>query len=522
MKVPVSIRRTRWELGSENTDDDFHTDVVFLRVSVRHLTRICGVSHDQALLSYRGYRGTFYYDAASTRRLCTVLIERLKHDRRWSEWLLSEILRRSDLLFNVFDRPLGAGRRSLLAAYARQLHAQTSLYEVCWIPEILQAEGVGLTAYLHRYLDSRLGQRADANRAFIALTLDVDGTGALLLDRRLLALAERVVRSRHLAAMFRQPLRYLRLALPPTISRELLSLAREYGFLAYHGYSDRRVEGTDDMLARLCGLVRDPDARTALRNAAGNRRALTAERRECIRSLRIDDVHRRLFLLEGRFATLKLRRRLAQLKNFHHLDRLLGTLAGLLDVAESVVRFMLPEEIVQHVANRRRVSPSITRRREAMLYYIDHSVERIFTSAEAIGFGDGLLPAVAEGISYLQGRPASSGTAAGRAVVAHRKEDAIAAGFERGDILVTIEGDTDLIELLRVAGGLVTDQGGATCHLASIARDFGLPAVIGTSFATRWLKTGDAVYVDAMEGRVEKLPPLRRSGSRHRIDGETT
>jgi len=113
-------------------------------------------------------------------------------------------------------------------------------------------------------------------------------------------------------------------------------------------------------------------------------------------------------------------------------------------------------------------------------------------------------------ITALKGQPASTGTVAGRAVVAFRAADAERFAFRRGDILVTAEGDTDLMDVLRLAGGLVTDQGGVTCHLGAIARDLGIPAVLGTGRATTWIETGDTVYIDACEGTVQKLPPLGR------------
>ena len=54
-------------------------------------------------------------------------------------------------------------------------------------------------------------------------------------------------------------------------------------------------------------------------------------------------------------------------------------------------------------------------------------------------------------------------------------------------------------------GGLVTDAGGVASHPAVVAREFGLPAVVGTSIATQRIATGDRIRVNGATGVVEVL-----------------
>jgi phosphoenolpyruvate synthase/pyruvate phosphate dikinase len=56
----------------------------------------------------------------------------------------------------------------------------------------------------------------------------------------------------------------------------------------------------------------------------------------------------------------------------------------------------------------------------------------------------------------------------------------------------------------RIAG-LVTDTGGTTSHPAVLSREFGIPAVVGTSVATKRIRTGDRIRVDGSKGTVEVL-----------------
>ena len=74
-----------------------------------------------------------------------------------------------------------------------------------------------------------------------------------------------------------------------------------------------------------------------------------------------------------------------------------------------------------------------------------------------------------------------------------------------GDILVCQMTNPAWVVLFTKIAGLVTDTGGTTSHPAVLAREFGIPAVIGTSVATHRIVTGDRVRIDGSAGRVEIL-----------------
>ena len=77
--------------------------------------------------------------------------------------------------------------------------------------------------------------------------------------------------------------------------------------------------------------------------------------------------------------------------------------------------------------------------------------------------------------------------------------------LKRGEILVTSMTTPDLLPAMERAAAFVTDEGGITCHAAIIAREMKKPCIIGTKIATKVLKDGDLVEVDANEGVVRKL-----------------
>ena len=76
--------------------------------------------------------------------------------------------------------------------------------------------------------------------------------------------------------------------------------------------------------------------------------------------------------------------------------------------------------------------------------------------------------------------------------------------FKNKDILVTAMTTPDFLPLMQRASAFVTDEGGITCHAAINARELKKPCVIGTKIATKFLKDGDLVEVNATKGTIKK------------------
>ncbi|MFH1030300.1 MAG: PEP-utilizing enzyme [bacterium] len=74
-----------------------------------------------------------------------------------------------------------------------------------------------------------------------------------------------------------------------------------------------------------------------------------------------------------------------------------------------------------------------------------------------------------------------------------------------GEVLVTNNTTPDFVPALKKVSAIITEQGGVTCHAAIVAREIGKPCIIGTGNATKILRDGDLVEVDAERGIVRKL-----------------
>jgi pyruvate, water dikinase len=109
-----------------------------------------------------------------------------------------------------------------------------------------------------------------------------------------------------------------------------------------------------------------------------------------------------------------------------------------------------------------------------------------------------LLPSVSAPKPLLTGRAVGEMVGQGRArVIADADQMRV---FQSGEVLVTQRTTPDWEPIMKQASAIITDQGGRTCHAAIIARELGIPAIVGCGQATALLKTGQMLTVDCSQG----------------------
>ncbi len=143
------------------------------------------------------------------------------------------------------------------------------------------------------------------------------------------------------------------------------------------------------------------------------------------------------------------------------------------------------------------------------LFIVQSRPETVWSMKEVTSTSSSTLTSVAEARIVLKGLPASPGVYAGKAKIVFSPEDA-AKKIQKGDILVTKMTNPDWVPYMRLAGAIVTDEGGMTCHAAIVSRELGIPCIVGSKDATKLLRDGETYTVDARsgviyEGLVEEL-----------------
>ena len=107
-----------------------------------------------------------------------------------------------------------------------------------------------------------------------------------------------------------------------------------------------------------------------------------------------------------------------------------------------------------------------------------------------------------KGVELFSGLPASPGVAAGKTEIILQPSDIV--NLKEGEVLVAEMTTPDFVPAMKRAAAIITDRGGRTCHAAIVARELGVPCVVGTGNATNILKEKQLVTVDGYTGRIYK------------------
>ncbi|TBL79123.1 phosphoenolpyruvate synthase [Paenibacillus thalictri] len=173
--------------------------------------------------------------------------------------------------------------------------------------------------------------------------------------------------------------------------------------------------------------------------------------------------------------------------------------AGVIHEQEDMY-YLTFEELREAVRTKQLDDQIISKRKDEYMLYEKLTPPRVITSDGEIIAGEYSrenIPAEA-----IVGLPVSSGVIEGRARVILNMEE---ADLEEGDILVTAFTDPSWTPLFVSIKGLITEVGGLMTHGAVIAREYGLPAVVGVENATKLIKDGQRIRVHGTEGYIEVL-----------------
>lgn len=231
------------------------------------------------------------------------------------------------------------------------------------------------------------------------------------------------------------------------------------------------------------------------------------EKAEMFRSLNLSKGTRAVFDLLEFFARWIDERKEAALRANLYLEAYAKEISKLLGRSIWEVKYMTQREIRDALMRKKKIASKILAARRSFSVFVVtrrnyETQENIFIGEEAQKLWDAMFRL--QETKKIHGQVASAPVdkIKGRAQVVL---DVAKQKFRAGNILVTTMTRPEFVPLLRKAKAIITDEGGITCHAAIISRERGIPCVIGTKIATKVLKDGDLVEVDARYGIVRKI-----------------
>ena len=241
-----------------------------------------------------------------------------------------------------------------------------------------------------------------------------------------------------------------------------------------------------------------------LQKYESERKELLEKQKDIYENIDIDMVHKKLFGIAQDLVYNKGIRKDAMFYYFYALENMHKEIAKRFYLSLNQIRYLYPHEYKDILLKNKYDTEVLNSRYKYSLFYSTghYSQDLLLEGDEARKFIKKLsiIKENIENIKLLQGDCASAGRVRGNVTIVNTVDEI--KKMKEGDVLVSIATNPNLVPAIKKAAAIVTDIGGITCHAAIISRELGIPCVISTRIATKVLKNGDLIDVDATHGKV--------------------
>jgi len=213
-----------------------------------------------------------------------------------------------------------------------------------------------------------------------------------------------------------------------------------------------------------------------------------------------------LFSVSSFFTYLKDHRKGIYQKSYVVMEPIIEEIAKRLDLSAKEIKYLIDDEIKEALLQKKDFHKIASQRADYCVSHVYKGKIEVLIGDKAAKLINKYVLRPTENIvatNQLKGTVAYVGKVKGIVKLVINKEDV--DKVKKGDILVSPATNPDLIIAMKKSAAFVTDRGGITSHAAIVSREFKKPCVVGTGNATKVLKDGDLVEVDAEKGVVKIL-----------------
>lgn len=529
----------KWILGEDIPDIDFAFSQMWLSCFVNEFASPGGRAYKKILAVYNGYNLLFYYGDKDSDAVGEHLVKKLLDNPTFFEKVNKEIPKCADKLRKfcetIPERGLDSLSNSeLWSMFEKQDAIHTEYYQWGWIPVAADMFHNNLTEKLKQKLRSLGVKEDEVNSCLITLTQPREKSLIQIEKQEFLELALRIKKNKKHRELFmslfkkfqeqsvaplgyqthtkeyeellEQKVRELVTSIDPSLFSKIRKHYQKY-FYVNHMWVGK-ASTFEYYLKELVKLIgTHADVETILAEDEKDMREGIAKREKLVKKLKLSEDVRKLFDGFGDFMVTKIYRRYAQIYAVYKMEFLQREIGQRFNLSEKEVRFMLPTEVKQMLLEQVVDREEIKERVKFCVYYAEKDNDVVFTGVRAKELAEEAKKIDLADISELKGQTGCLGKATGVVKQIFRPEDM--SKMKKGDVLVSIATDPDIVSAMKKSAAIVTEQGGVTCHAAIVSRELGIPCVIGTKIATKVLHDGDLVEVDANKGIVRVLKRAR-------------
>ena len=521
-----------WMLAEDIPDMDFFFCQMWLTCFVNEFDWPGGKAYAKILSIHKGYHQWFYFGEQDSKELGDHLVKKFLKNPAFVKKVNKEIVRWADILYRYGDSLPETGldrcsNRQLWKFYKKHNEIHTKYYQWAWIPVAVDMFHSNLTEKLKQYLRDIGVKEEKINEYFVLLTQPTKKSLIQIEHEEFLKIAIKIQKDKYHQELFKELFKKFK-------EQEVAKFGYETHSLEYEKLFEKSVEGIKNKIkphiyrliqkhyqkyfyvahmwvgkvssfeyylkefVRLVGSGANLEA--DYRKEQKNLASTLKKRQQLIKKLKIRNPLLIFFNGFGDFMVTKIYRRFAQIYALYKMEYILEEIGKRLNLNLMEVRFMLPEEVKKALLFNKINRKKIKQRKRFCVYYVEKGQDKMFVGVKAKEIAKTTKRKI-EKVVEIKGQTGCVGKAKGRVKIIFRPRDM--GKMKKGDILVSIATDPDIVPAMKKAAAIVTEQGGVTSHAAIVSRELGIPCVIGTKIATKVLKDGDLVEVDANKGVVK-------------------
>jgi len=345
------------------------------------------------------------------------------------------------------------------------------------------------TERLKSYLRMKTDNEEQVNAWFIPLTTPEKESVENRQRKAFLEIAKEIGKEAYVKNLFSKDIEHIRIGLPPQYKRRLEQYWEKYRVLG--GMFFGMPYPFEHYLKEFTEFFKSgKDAERTFAEIGKVIEEHRSKKRQLEKQLELSDHQKEMFAVYAEFMLTKLYRRYSQLTALSHVDALLQEIADRLNISNHEARCMLFEEMEVALTEGTIDRGFLRERTQFCTLYAYQGFCQVLVGDAARTLAERADEKIEANARELKGQCASLGKTVGTVKIIITPSDMMK--MKPGDILVAIATNPDVVPAMKKAAAIVS-------------RELGIPCVIGTKIATKVLKDGDRVEVDAGNGIVRIL-----------------
>lgn len=464
------------------------------------MKKTLGKAYSSIVMAFQGNTFYLFMDETEYDRIAEYCLEKIEKNPRFLKTLVRKVHERGKVLLShssiCAKKDLSSMSDSALARACGTWEKKYKELYAHYFP-IITSERI-LAERLRALLRNSLATPGDCEHAFTVLTKEYSAMVSRKEEEALLSIASQIRNKKLVSRLDLETASDVLRKKQPILHRLIVKHVRAYYWVT-RDYEDPSITYAD-VVVKLKKAVADSPSKKLAALRTEEKKTL-AEQKSLLGRLKLTAHELALFQAFRDGVLLKEMRKKYVSQSLAAWDPVLIEIGKRAGLTLRQVRFLKTADVVP-VLKGKELFHVVNERIEKSLWWC-HPKADVLTGASADAFFKEYIEVSSDQKSF-QGTIVSSGTAKGRVKIVMNPTDV--AKIEQGDILVTVQAVPSMAPAFKKASAVIADGGtGITSHTATLAREVGIPGLTGAKIATRLLRDGDLVEVDAIKGIVSIL-----------------